>query len=326
MSKLSDSRMRVFGDIKNGLELPKINFNKQQQESNNGKEVNLNLKHSNTTNTNVIAGARIFKSSKNHSSIMTTPKKSVFIGKNSDNSSHSQTKRNGLNFELSLTPKGKENKINCDNDKEGQSYTCLVDPILKNFSPFIDLSHKSKSLSQHKNNGANIAFNLNLAVNMDDTTKNNSHNIPTNSAKKITTNSNANTMLSDSGILDTTPNKIDQPSSIKVAVRMRPLANNEKTGSQKNGKITDVLIKDSKVMIPSKKDLFEFDYCFDSSNRELFHYASQEVVYRKMGHPLLDYAFQGYNVCLFAYGQSGSGKCSFQVQQNSYLICSVFIR
>nr|XP_046913826.1 kinesin-like protein KIF3A isoform X2 [Dermatophagoides farinae] len=282
--------MRVFGGIKNGLELPKINVNKQQ-ESNNGKEVNLNLKHSNTNSTT--SGGVSMKNSKPlKNSAKCTPKKSGFTMKNSDNpdNTHSQTKRNGLNFELSLTPKGKENKINGANNGE-------------------DWSQKTKSISQKQKNGANIAFNLNLAVNMDDDAiKSDSHNIATNSIKKIETNNNNPTMLSDSGILDITPNKIDQPSSIKVAVRMRPLADNEKTGSQKDGKITDVLMKDKKVMIPSKKDLFEFDYCFDSSNRDLFNYASQEIVFRKMGQPLLDYAHQGFNVCLFAYGQSGSGK------------------
>lgn len=140
MSNLSDSGMRVFGGIKNGLELPKINVNKQQ-ESNNGKEVNLNLKHSNTNSTT--SGGVSMKNSKPlKNSAKCTPKKSGFTMKNSDNpdNTHSQTKRNGLNFELSLTPKGKENKINGANNGEGEFY--MFDGFLCHLKNIFFFSHR----------------------------------------------------------------------------------------------------------------------------------------------------------------------------------------
>ena len=39
---------------------------------------------------------------------------------------------------------------------------------------------------------------------------------------------------------------------------------------------------------------------------EGFH--GQEKVYGDLGEEMLDHAFQGYNVCIFAYGQTGAGK------------------
>lgn len=99
---------------------------------------------------------------------------------------------------------------------------------------------------------------------------------------------------------------LNTPSSIKVAVRLRPLSDSEKT-SEGHEAYKNILLKDNRVLIPQKQDYFNFDYCFNSTNRDLFKYASQEVIYREIGEPLLDLAFKGYNTCLFAYGQSGSG-------------------
>ena len=45
---------------------------------------------------------------------------------------------------------------------------------------------------------------------------------------------------------------------------------------------------------------FEFDLCFEEST-------TQEDVYEETS-PLLQSAFDGYNVCIFCYGQTGSGK------------------
>uniref|UniRef100_A0A6Q8PH56 plus-end-directed kinesin ATPase n=1 Tax=Homo sapiens TaxID=9606 RepID=A0A6Q8PH56_HUMAN len=50
------------------------------------------------------------------------------------------------------------------------------------------------------------------------------------------------------------------------------------------------------------------------SSRKLPHkpedinYASQKQVYRDIGEEMLQHAFEGYNVCIFAYGQTGAGK------------------
>lgn len=41
---------------------------------------------------------------------------------------------------------------------------------------------------------------------------------------------------------------------------------------------------------------------------EDINYASQMQVYRDIGEEMLLHAFEGYNVCIFAYGQTGAGK------------------
>lgn len=38
------------------------------------------------------------------------------------------------------------------------------------------------------------------------------------------------------------------------------------------------------------------------------NFASQMLVYKDIGEEMLLHAFEGYNVCIFAYGQTGAGK------------------
>lgn len=99
----------------------------------------------------------------------------------------------------------------------------------------------------------------------------------------------------------------DKTASIQVAVRMRPFSPAEKLLNDDNEK--NVRFRNNRVLVlhKNKNEVFQFDHCLDSSSSELFNYASQDVVFRKMGEPLLDYSLKGYNTCLFAYGQSGSG-------------------
>lgn len=52
---------------------------------------------------------------------------------------------------------------------------------------------------------------------------------------------------------------------------------------------------------------FAFDHCFYSVDSGREDFASQEVVFNFLGRDILDNAFQGYNACIFAYGQTG--KC-----------------
>uniref|UniRef100_A0A8D2LCN7 plus-end-directed kinesin ATPase n=1 Tax=Varanus komodoensis TaxID=61221 RepID=A0A8D2LCN7_VARKO len=54
---------------------------------------------------------------------------------------------------------------------------------------------------------------------------------------------------------------------------------------------------------------FSFDYSYWShTTPEDINYASQKQVYRDIGEEMLQHAFEGYNVCIFAYGQTGAGK------------------
>ncbi|XP_027145852.1 kinesin-like protein KIF1A isoform X5 [Larimichthys crocea] len=98
--------------------------------------------------------------------------------------------------------------------------------------------------------------------------------------------------------------------SVKVAVRVRPFNSREigkesKCIIQMSGNTTTIInpkqAKDNKS--------FNFDYSYWShTTPEDSNYASQMKVYKDIGEEMLLHAFEGYNVCIFAYGQTGAGK------------------
>ncbi|XP_023321625.1 kinesin-like protein unc-104 isoform X3 [Eurytemora carolleeae] len=102
-------------------------------------------------------------------------------------------------------------------------------------------------------------------------------------------------------------------SSVKVAVRVRPFNSRENARDaqciiEMEGSTTR--ITNPKVPANSKEAIksFNFDYSYLSHNPDdpVFH--GQDVVYMELGEEMLQHAFQGYNVCIFAYGQTGAGK------------------
>lgn len=56
-----------------------------------------------------------------------------------------------------------------------------------------------------------------------------------------------------------------------------------------------------------KDHMFAYDNSFWSIDADNPHapYTTQEDVYCTVAKPLLHYSFEGYNTCLFAYGQVG---------------------
>ncbi|XP_069006991.1 kinesin-like protein KIF1A isoform X2 [Embiotoca jacksoni] len=98
--------------------------------------------------------------------------------------------------------------------------------------------------------------------------------------------------------------------SVKVAVRVRPFNSREigkdsKCIIQMSGNTTTIInpkqAKDSKS--------FNFDYSYWShTSPEDVNFASQMRVFKDIGEEMLLHAFEGYNVCIFAYGQTGAGK------------------
>lgn len=62
---------------------------------------------------------------------------------------------------------------------------------------------------------------------------------------------------------------------------------------------------------PGSKDAvksFNYDYSYFSMDPNDENYSSQLMVYKDIGEEMLIHAFEGYNVCIFAYGQTGAGK------------------
>uniref|UniRef100_A0A8C9VDK7 plus-end-directed kinesin ATPase n=1 Tax=Scleropages formosus TaxID=113540 RepID=A0A8C9VDK7_SCLFO len=98
--------------------------------------------------------------------------------------------------------------------------------------------------------------------------------------------------------------------SVKVAVRVRPFNSREmgkesKCIIQMSGNTTTIINPKQ----PKETKSFNFDFSYWShTSPEDTNYASQQQVYRDIGEEMLLHAFEGYNVCIFAYGQTGAGK------------------
>jgi len=99
--------------------------------------------------------------------------------------------------------------------------------------------------------------------------------------------------------------------NIKVAVRVRPLISRREFALEKNNRNATVKMNKNSVILSNRygrETTFTYDYAFWSFDKETKNeFASQETVFNALGKPLLDNVFQGYNVCLFAYGQTNSG-------------------
>ncbi|XP_067383257.1 kinesin-like protein KIF1B isoform X2 [Channa argus] len=99
--------------------------------------------------------------------------------------------------------------------------------------------------------------------------------------------------------------------SVKVAVRVRPFNSREMSKESKciiqmQGNTTTIL-NPKAPKEPAKT--FSFDYSYWShTTPEDPCFASQNLVYNDIGKEMLQHAFEGYNVCIFAYGQTGAGK------------------
>ncbi|XP_015233617.1 PREDICTED: kinesin-like protein KIF1B isoform X5 [Cyprinodon variegatus] len=99
--------------------------------------------------------------------------------------------------------------------------------------------------------------------------------------------------------------------SVKVAVRVRPFNSREigkesKCIIQMQGNTTTILNPKAPKEPPKT---FSFDYSYWShTTPEDPCFASQNRVYKDIGKEMLEHAFEGYNVCIFAYGQTGAGK------------------
>ncbi|XP_059586828.1 kinesin-like protein KIF1A isoform X4 [Alligator mississippiensis] len=99
--------------------------------------------------------------------------------------------------------------------------------------------------------------------------------------------------------------------SVKVAVRVRPFNSREMSRDSKciiqmTGSTTTIINPKQPKETPKS---FSFDYSYWShTTPDDINYASQKQVYRDIGEEMLQHAFEGYNVCIFAYGQTGAGK------------------
>lgn len=90
-----------------------------------------------------------------------------------------------------------------------------------------------------------------------------------------------------------------EKSHVKVAVRIRPMNKREIN----TDKITN--IRDKSIIISNPEDNtrknFTYDYIYGSNSE-------QHDIYNDIGRRIINNAYKGYNSCVFAYGQTGTGK------------------
>ncbi|KAF4693915.1 hypothetical protein FOZ60_009662 [Perkinsus olseni] len=99
--------------------------------------------------------------------------------------------------------------------------------------------------------------------------------------------------------------------NIRVAVRLRSYPHNMlmlRAGKDAGRSPMVKIDNDTDVRITTERGAersFSYDYAFDSSDRSLPNYATQEIVYDNIGHTIVENCMRGFNGCLFAYGQTG---------------------
>jgi len=106
-----------------------------------------------------------------------------------------------------------------------------------------------------------------------------------------------------------TPAAEAQGERVTVGVRIRPLLEREK--AQRGGH-SAWIEPPNKVILqdPQSKQgrALECDFAFDSTDPTCKNYADQKVVYEAIGSKIVSQTLAGYNSCLLAYGQTGTGK------------------
>eukprot|EP00051_Salpingoeca_urceolata_P028066 m.484753 g.484753 ORF g.484753 m.484753 type:complete len:1036 (+) comp23533_c0_seq1:198-3305(+) len=97
--------------------------------------------------------------------------------------------------------------------------------------------------------------------------------------------------------------------AVRVCVRVRPMNSREKERKAKlivEMKNNQTWLKNPEAPDDIKK--FTYDHSYWSFNDKDPHYASQDTLFDDVGKDVIDSCFDGFNACVFAYGQTGAGK------------------
>jgi hypothetical protein len=99
--------------------------------------------------------------------------------------------------------------------------------------------------------------------------------------------------------------------SVVVAVRVRPFNKREKELGSTNIVTMDAKTNSTTLTDPANGNVkkFTFDYSYNSfAPASSPEHCSQQMVWDDIGERVLKSAYEGFNVSLFAYGQTGAGK------------------
>ena len=93
----------------------------------------------------------------------------------------------------------------------------------------------------------------------------------------------------------------DQKDNVKVAIRVRPLNDRERSEATK----TSVTISECQNSVSIEVKFEQKSFTFDYIATDLI---SQADIFDTIGKPIADSCLSGYNSTIFAYGQTGAGK------------------
>ena len=97
--------------------------------------------------------------------------------------------------------------------------------------------------------------------------------------------------------------------NVIVSVRVRPI--NERERAMGASAVVVSMEGARTTIVHPERDrrhVFSYDHSFWSCQEDSPAFATQQLIFDRLGRPLLRRALEGYNCCLFAYGQTGSGK------------------
>lgn len=108
--------------------------------------------------------------------------------------------------------------------------------------------------------------------------------------------------------------------SVKVAVRVRPFNTRERNRQAQCIIRMDPHEQTTFIRNPLDDTIkhYKYDYSYWSCDEDVHEqrFVTQEQVYQDLGIEMLEHSFEGYNVCIFAYGQTGAGKSYTMMGRN----------
>ncbi|ORX61407.1 kinesin-domain-containing protein [Hesseltinella vesiculosa] len=110
-------------------------------------------------------------------------------------------------------------------------------------------------------------------------------------------------MTSSSSLPSPTSSKDQQTTTVQVAIRVRPLTEQDRLQPRFSNSTDSDVIKtfgNTATIVPHQKS-YSFDHVFDTES-------TQEQVFNGVASKLVDRFLDGYNVTILAYGQTSSGK------------------
>lgn len=93
----------------------------------------------------------------------------------------------------------------------------------------------------------------------------------------------------------------DQKDNVKVAIRVRPLNDRERSEATKTSVTLSEVQNTLSIEVKFEQKSFSFDYVATDN-------ISQAEIFDVIGKPIADSCLSGYNSTIFAYGQTGAGK------------------